>query len=288
MRLKETYEQLVSIEKRVEELKKEVDALRRKTFGEVSTKEDVAKRFFSELAESYEEIKSADKELQEKQSSLEKSEEELKNIQQNFLRTLTEVRFPLKLGAEGIEVKENEVVFHFETEVEKAILDKIAEFLGPESLSFENVEIQTSAIIVQNCKHITDAMEAVMPHVENKIRNAATTMLEVDKYVTELRGRDEKIQKMLYVLFKAGDKALSKKEMEIKSNLEKGALRGVLYVVLNRDQYLKKTENGKYTLTEIGKRVIQRYIQRYGSPIEERKSAIEPLSNYQDSSSQGD
>lgn len=283
--LREKYEQLISIEKEVERLKKEVADLKRATFGEVSAEEDVAKRFFSELAESSEEIRNAEKEFQEKQDSLEKLMEELKNAEQDFLRTLTDVKFPLKIGAEGIEVREKEVIFHFDTEIEKAILDKIVRFLGPESLSSGNVEIQTSGIVVRDSQQVTDAMKAVMSHVENKIRKAAMKMLEVDKYVTELRSRDHKIQRMLYVLFEAGDKALSKKEIEIKSNLEKGALRGVLYVVLNRDQYLKKVETGKYTLTEIGKRVMQRYVQRYGSPIEERKGTTKTLPNYQDLSS---
>lgn len=275
-----SYEQLTDAEKEKIELEKEVADLKRKTYGTASTKEDIARRFFAELAESSEGIEDANKELQDKIKASKKADEKLKNAKQNFLRTLTQMRFPFKLGEKVIEKRENDIIFNFEEEIKREVLEKIAEFLGLESLKNESVIIGSSDITAKNFLDASKAMEAVMSHVENKIRKNASTHLEIDKYVTELRNRDDKIQKMLYVLFET-DKALSKKELEMGSKLEKGALRGVLYVVLKRDPYLRKVGSSKYELTEIGKRVVSEYVRKYGSPLEKDEEHKSSLSNFQ-------
>jgi len=277
--LRAKYEQLISIEKEYEKKKKEVAELKRATFGEISDKEDLARKFYSELAESHEEIKTAERKVQEEQALLEKLEEDLKKAEQDFLTVLSKIRFPLRIGAEGIEVREKEIVFLFDSAIDEGILNKISEFLGSEAISSKKVEIRTNGIAVKGCQEVTEAMEAVLNHVESRIRKAATNMLKTDSYVTELRNRDYKIQRMLYVLYKAGDKPLSRKDIEVRSKLKKGDLRGVLYVVLNRDPYLKKVEKGKYVLTDIGKRVMKRFIEKYGSPIEEEENATTPQLN---------
>lgn len=286
--LKTSYEQLIQAEQNVEAVKNEVNELRRVAFGAVSAKEDVAKKFFSELAESSEEIIHADKEYQEKKDTLDILEKELEDAKQNFLRTLTEIRFPFKFGAEGIETNENETIFHYDTGIDESILNRMADIIGSESLSSENIEIRTDGIVVKNSQTVTEAMEIVLQHVEARIRKASTQMLEVDKYVTELKNRDYKIQRMLYALFEADDEILSRKDMEIKSKLEKGELRGVLYAVLDRDPYVRKVGTGRFTLTEIGRRVMQRYAQMYGSPIDEVGNISKPLTEYSNSPNKED
>lgn len=278
--LQETYGQLVSLRERVAELREEVVKLREAAFGEVSAEEDIAKKFFSELALSTDQIRNTERDLHEKKNLLRESEKRLKEVEEAFLKILTRLKFPLKLGSEGIEKNDNEIIFHFDEEIEKGILDEIRAYLGDESLCCNKVEIQTDKIVARNVENVSDAMKEVMSHVESKIWKAATGILEVDKYVVELKNRDEKIQKMLYTLLESGDKPLSKKEMEAKSNLEPGALRGVLYFVLKRDPYMKEVEKGRFLLTEIGKRVMQRYHEKYGSPIRKEKVSTKTLVNY--------
>lgn len=268
--LRDAYEHLVSAENAYEIKKRKVAELERATFGEISRNKDLARRFFTELAESPEEVRTANKKVQEEKASLKKLEEDFQNAQQNFLTTLGEIRFPLKMGAEGIEARENEIVFRFDSEIDKDILDKISKYLGPESISSKDVEVKTDGIVVRDYQEVTDAMEKVLTHVEIKIRKAAANMLKLDSYVVQLHNRDYKIQRMLYVLYEA-DMPLRRRDMEIRSKLESGDLRGVLYLVRDRDPYLKQLDGGEFTLSDIGKRVMERYVEKYGSPMEEEE-----------------
>jgi predicted transcriptional regulator len=264
---------LLDARKKVEELEQEVSRLKQATFGEVTAEEDIAKKFFSELALSSEQVKSSEKELQEKKSLLDQAQKSKKEAMDSFLKSLTTMRFPLKLGSEGIEKKGNTVIFYFGEELDKGLLDEIRNNLESDCFSSSKVEIHGDKIIAKGFDDVSEAMKEVMSHVETKIWKVAGGILEVDKYVLELRTRDEKIQKMLYVLSEAG-KPLTKKEMEALANLQPGDLRGVLYIVLKRDPYLREGERGQYYLTEIGKRIMQRYKEKYPSPIHEETETI--------------
>jgi predicted transcriptional regulator len=86
---------------------------------------------------------------------------------------------------------------------------------------------------------------------------------------------------MLYILWESEGKPLTKKEMETKAKLQSGDLRGVLYVVLKRDPYLlREGEKGQYYLTEVGKRIMQRYKERYGTPFGKEAESLKTLKNF--------
>jgi len=281
LKLKEIYQKLVEIRQKKKSLQEEIENLKRKAFGEVSDEENIAKRFFSELAISSDEVEGVERELQEKKRLLNDAEREEKEVRDAFLKALTTLKFPLKVGSEGIERSGNKIIFHFDQTIEKGIFDEISSCIGKDWLSSENVEIHCDKIVAKNFEKVTDAMAAVLDHVENKIWKAASGMLKIEELVIKLRSRDEKIQKMLYVLYKA-DKPLTKIEIERKANLQPGDLRGVLYLVLRRDPYLlKKVGKGQFSLTEFGKKVMERYDQTYGSPlVEEKKDTVKSLINF--------
>lgn len=277
----EEYEQLKLTRNKINELEKEVAELRKATFGEVSVEEDVARRFFNEIAISAEEVRSKEEELNKKNQELKELKVQLKKADENFLKALTGLKFPLKFGSEGINKQNNEISFLYNVEISKEKLEEICRKLGDDSLSSDDVEIQTDRIVVKNVSSVSEAMEKVMGHIEKKIWKAATGILGIDKDVKTLRNREEKIQKMLYALFEAGDKPLSKKEMEMRAGLELGDLRGVLYVVLDRDPYIKKVSKGLYKLTEVGKKVMEKYKEKYGSPIaKEEEETGKTLENF--------
>jgi len=85
---------------------------------------------------------------------------------------------------------------------------------------------------------------------------------------------------MLYVLWEAEGRALTKKEMETRAKLKPGDLRGVLYIVLRRDPYIREAEKGQYCLTEVGKKVMQRYKEKYGSPFDKETESPKTLKNF--------
>ena len=277
--VKENYEKLLTARKKVTELEGEVTKLKRDTFGEVTAEEDVAKKFFSELAISVDQIKGTEKELQEKKSLLEQAKKEEKETTDAFLKSLTTMRFPLKLGPEGIEKQGDNIIFNFSEELHKGLLDEIRKSLEPDCFSSSKVEIQGDKIIAKGFEDVSDAMKEVLSHIETKIWKVAGGILEVDKYVLKLKTRNEKIKKMLYVLLEAG-KPITKKEMEAHAGLQPGDLRGVLYVVLKRDPYIREGEKGQYYLSEIGKRIMQRYKEKYGSPIYKEIESSKTLKNF--------
>lgn len=274
------YEQLKLIRDKIAECEKEVAELREATFGAMSVEEEVARRFFNEIAISTEEIRSKEEELSRKSQELKELQVQLKKAEENFLKALTRLKFPLKLGSEGINKQDNEVAFLYNMEIPKEKLQEIRRKLGDDSLASNDVEIQTDKIVVKNVSSVSEAMEKVMNHIEKKIWKAATGILEIDKDVKKLKSREEKIQRMLYVLFEAGDKPLSKKEIEIRAGLKPGDLRGVLYLVLDRDPYIKKVSKGLYKLTEVGKKVMAKYKEMYGSPITKEEKTGKTLENY--------
>jgi hypothetical protein len=278
--VKENYGKLVDARKKTAQLEEEVTKLKQDAFGEVTAEEDIAKKFFSQLAVSTDQMKDTERELQEKKNLLEQAKKEEKETMDAFLKSLTTMRFPLKMGSEGIERKDNTIIFLFSEELDKDLLEEIHKNLEPDCFTSTKVQIQGDKIIAKGFDDVSEAMKEVMSHVETKIWKASSGILEVDKYVSELKTRDEKIQKMLYVLWEAGGKPLTKKEMETRAKLQTGDLRGVLYVVLKRDPYLREGEKGQYYITEVGKRVMQRYKEKYGSPFYKEAESSKTLKNF--------
>lgn len=193
------------------------------------------------------------------------------------------MKFPLKTGSEGIQKRNGEVVFLFDREIENAVLREVEKLLGID-LSTDRIKILSNQIEVKDVTSIPDGMKLTIEKVE-KIRKAAMNQLKIDDYVKELKTRDEKIQMMLYVLYEA-EKPLSRREMETKAGLEPASLRGVLYYVEKSDPYLKKLERGKFELTPLGKNVMEKYKEKYSSPLLKKDDLLEQkktLENYQSS-----
>jgi len=99
--VKENYGKLVDVRKKVSQLEEEIAKLKQEVFGEVTAEEDIAKKFFSQIAISTDQIKDTEKELQEKKSLIEQAKKEEKDAMDAFLKSLTTMRFPLKLGPES-------------------------------------------------------------------------------------------------------------------------------------------------------------------------------------------
>ena len=106
-------------------------------------------------------------------------------------------------------------------------------------------------------------MDQAMSRIQ-ELRSKANMMIDVEQYVDDINSRDEKIVKTLYVLHKSNN-PLSKKEIEERIGVDAGDLRGTLYYVLDNDPYLKKSDS-EFSLSDMGRRVIEAYIEQYGSP----------------------
>lgn len=260
----EIIKQIIQKEGELKNLENETVQLRSAVFGSESVDRDLATTFYREIAETSSGLESQKETLQETEKSLKDQKNELNELKKNAYNKLTNVKFPLKTGSEGIQKSNGDIVFLFDREIEDEVLREIEKLLGIE-LSSGKVNISSNQIEVKDATSIKDAMKLTIEQVE-KIRKAAMNQLKTDDYVKELNTRDQKIQMMLYVLYEAG-KPLTRKDMETKAGLEPASLRGVLYVVEKRDPYLKKLDRGTFELTPLGKNVMEKYKEKYGSPL---------------------
>lgn len=259
----EIIKQIIQTESEIKKLQSEAVQLRSAAFGSESVDENLATKFYREIGETSSELETQKETLQQTEKSLEERKAKLDDLKKDAYKKLADVKFPLKTGSEGIQMKNGTVTFLFDREIDNGVLQKVEKLLGIE-LSSGNINILSNQIELKEVTSLPEAMKQVIEQVE-RMRKAAMNQLKIDDYVKELRTRDEKIQMMLYVLYEAG-KPLSRKDMETKAGLEPASLRGVLYVVEKRDPYLKKLDRGKFELTPLGRNVMEKYKKKYGSP----------------------
>jgi len=181
--VKENYGKLVDVRKKVSQLEEEIAKLKQEVFGEVTAEEDIAKKFFSQIAISTDQIKDTEKELQEKKSLIEQAKKEEKDAMDAFLKSLTTMRFPLKLGPESIEKKDDTITFLFSEELDKDLLKEIRENLGEDCFTSTKIQIQEGKIMTKGFDDVSEAMKEVINHVESKIWKAASDMLGVESSI---------------------------------------------------------------------------------------------------------
>lgn len=195
-------------------------------------------------------------ELEQEVSEL---EQEIDELEEKLQRKFTEIRFPFDETIENRE--EEEVAFPFADPILEEVIEALDDVIR-NNVNGGEVELRTEEIVVYT-DDVSEAISAVENFAE-EIREAARHELNTDEYVEKLASRDVKIQRMLYELYESDD-SLAKKELEERSGVEKGGLRGVLYSVYDRDQYLVK-ENKKYSLSEIGQSVMEKFAERHEKP----------------------
>jgi uncharacterized coiled-coil protein SlyX len=246
------------LQNKVRDQQERLRELQSEMFGNGSEEtEQKAREFFSSVGGDGD-SSGRSREIDELRSSLSEAETELETTREELQKLLVDVRFPLN---ETIDPDENEVEFPYTEEIPQEVITAI-EIALDEDLSEEPVSIDTDAIRV-NTSDVDGAMDLAMNRIET-LRSKANMMVDVEQYVDELHGRDEKIVKTLYTLQQA-EEPLTKGELEERIGVESGDLRGSLYYVLDNDPYLQKSDS-QFSLTDIGKRVIEAYCEHYGVP----------------------
>lgn len=242
----------------IEEVQGRIEELQTEMFGEGSEEtEQKAREFFSNVGQ-VQEDESRTEEIDELRDELDEIERSLEAAREELQELLVNVQFPLN---ETIDVRDDEIAFPYSEEVPREVLNAI-ELVLNEELDRNGVTFDTDEIRVETTD-VDEAMDRVMSRTED-LRDRANMMVDADQYVEEIRDRDEKLAKFLYVLYQSGE-ALSKKELEERTGVKSGALRGQLYYVLNNDPYLEKNEQ-KFSLSDTGRRVMEAYVDRYDPP----------------------
>ncbi|WP_152040400.1 hypothetical protein [Salinigranum salinum] len=246
-RYQEIQDELGSIQSQLQEARSE-------KFGTDSSEtEERARAFFADVTDNGGEIEDID-ELKEKlrqtQAERETTRDKLWDLLKNFQLPLDH---SIKQTDDGL------VMFPYDRELTPEVTQSIEDVLTDVDLTKNGVQMGQNAVIAD-----TDDVEEAMDMVQNridKIRASANIRGEIDQEVENLRSRDEKLVKALYVLHKE-EHPLSKAELEDRIEVEDGALRGVLYYSFKNDEYL--TKNGKeFSLSELGEMVMEQYAQHY-------------------------
>lgn len=255
----DTAKEYCEVQNRIEEVKHEIDELREQAFGGGSERtEEKARELFSEVSSTGGDSSNTEelKALREEESEL---NDQLAELENDLLEKLVNVRFPLD---ETIQGDEPPVEFPFSESIDSAVLDAISAALG-ENIRDGEVKIQTDAIMVETAS-IDDAIKAVEREISD-IRDRADANLNVPEQVQKVKDRDPKVAAILHVLKENNNEPMAKAEMEDAIGLDRGDLRGQLYYVLEHDPYLKKGDDG-FTLKPNGKKVIERFVHKYGVP----------------------
>lgn len=239
-------------------MQNQIEEIQAEIFGDGSEEtEQKARKFFSNVGQ-VQEGESRAQEIDELRDELDETERSLENAREKLQELLVNVQFPLN---ETIDIREDEVAFPYSEEVSQEVLNAI-ELVLNEELDENGVTFGTDEIRVETTD-VDKAMDLVMNRTED-LRNRANMLVDVDQYVEDIRDRDEKLAKVLYVLYNSNG-MLSKKELEERIGVESGALRGQIYYVLDNDPYLEKNEQ-KFSLSDTGRRVMQEYVDRYDPP----------------------
>jgi len=239
------------------ETEQKLSELKSNTFGTDSEEaEEKARSFFEDAGTG--EGAGKTQEIDETKQKLNDIEQKLDELQEEILRDLTEVKFPFN---ETIDQRDGSVAFPFTKELPEetiGVINSVVQNGGEKG----TVEFEREGLIV----HTDDVTEAIgeVEEFANKLRKSAQHELNTEDYAKELSERDIKIQRMLYELYES-DEPLVKKDLEMKTGVEKGGLRGVLYHVHDNEPYLVK-ENKKYHLSDIGEDVVEKFLEQFEVP----------------------
>lgn len=257
-KLKEKAKSFIDLQETKDEKQSQLKDLQAEMFGEDSEEtEQKAREFFSNVG-GLEQQSSKTQEIDELRGELVELEDSLETTREELQELLVEVQFPLN---ETIGVGDDQVEFPYSEEVPQEVIDAI-EIVLEVDLSEDGVTIDTDAIRAETTD-VDEAMDRAMDRID-ELRSKANMMVDVEQYVDDIYGRDEKLAKALYVLYQT-DESLPKKEIEKRIGVETGDLRGQLYYVLDNDPYLKKSDQ-EFSLSDTGERVMEAYIDRYGRP----------------------
>ncbi|GAA0676227.1 hypothetical protein ACFQDG_01895 [Natronoarchaeum mannanilyticum] len=257
-KLEEKANKFITQQEKLREKQENLSELQTDVFGADSEEtEEKAREFFSDVG-GLEQKSSKTQEIDELRDELEELKDALETTREELQELLVEVQFPLN---ETVNVSDDVVEFPYSAEIPQSVIDAIEAVLQVD-LSEDGVVIDTDAIRVKTTD-VDEAMDQAMNRID-ELRSKANTMVDVEQYVNEINGRDEKLAKTLYVLYQT-ENALTKKELEKRIGVETGELRGQLYYVLENDPYLKKSDQ-KFSLSDTGERVTEAYIDRHGRP----------------------
>lgn len=249
---------IVEKHREAEQKQNRIEEIQTKMFGQGSEEtEQKAREFFSNVGQ-VEEGGSKTEEIDELRDELQDIEQSIETTREELQELLVNVQFPLN---ETIDVRDNKIAFPYSEEIPQQVIDAIEMVLN-EELDNDSVTIDTDEIRVKTAD-VDEAMDRVMDRTRS-LRSKANMMVDVDQYVDDIHDRDEKLAKALYVLYQSGE-PLSKKELEERIGMEPGALRGMLYYVLDNDPYLEKSEK-KFSLSDTGDRVMEAYVDRHDPP----------------------
>lgn len=254
----ERAKKMTGLQQEVNEQQERLEQLQSEMFGNDSREtEEKAREFFSNVGGDRKNS-GRTQEIDELRARLSESKSKLETVREELQKLLVEIRFPLN---ETITTENDKVEFPYDEDIPQEVIDAIEIALG-EDLNGDPVSIDNDAIRV-HATEVDEAMDMAVDRIES-LRSKANNILDVEGYVEELHDRDQKIIKTLYALQQA-DRPLSKSEIEKRIGVDNGVLRGNLYYVLDNDPYLKKSDS-QFSLTDVGKRVIEVYCRHHGVP----------------------
>lgn len=255
-KLEEKARKFHELQKSVKSKQDELEELQAGTFGTDSEDaEERARDFFSNV--SVDNGAGQTEQIDDLRDDISTLEDKLDEIIVDLRENIVDLELPFE---QVIEPKEGTVEFPFTEQVPTEVIDAMDGVLDEDVTNGEAVLTPNSLVV--EAEDVGNAIEKAESFIEG-LRANARTKVDIDEYLEELRDRDAKVRKTLFIL--SQEEPLAKKEIEARMGVETGTLRGQLYYIVDNDPYLKK-QDGKFSLTETGRDVIESYVAEYGAP----------------------
>lgn len=260
---KQEYEALTNKRKKLEIEKKEVE--------EKQKKEDKFLEFVLRAQPKKTKADEVSKNLQQTTNQLESLSDSLNNARTDILKKIKELRFPIDPHNSSV----NGSITKFETiegaAFEEETLRTLCELLDlPYPLNFEGTTFYPNEVVV-NAASVDEAMNQIVQSVQGlrfKISDLLNAYSNIDKLCERVRSSN-RYAPILESLF-VSDKPLSVAELAKLTGFDENITYQACYNML-RDRWspnpIKKTSDGKFSLTTTGEITMKRYTEKYGFSI---------------------
>lgn len=272
VKTKQEYEALTNKRKKLETEKKEVEEQQKKEdkFLEVVLLAERKKTKVDEVL----------KNLQQTTNQLESLFNSLNSSRTDILKKLKRLPFPIDPHNSSV----NGSVTKFGTiegiAFEEETLRTLCELLdAPYPLSFEGTSFHPDEVVV-NVASVDEAMNKIVQSVQAlrfKVSDLLNAYSNIDKLCERIRSSN-RYAPILEALF-VSNKPLSVAELTQQTGFSKNIAYQACYNML-RDRWspnpIKKTPDGKFSLTTSGEITMKRYTEKYGFSLSRAQGALPP------------
>lgn len=214
--------------------------------------------------------------LEYKQSEIGVVSTTLEKSRTKILKQAKSLRFPIDLRRLKKVNGQFEIAYFEDIALEEEALKVLSELLDLDSpLKYEGVTYLKDGIILGADSH-EEALEKVVNSVQSLrllIDNQLNVYSSIDEFCNRIHG-SHRYAITITELFKASE-PIELEELSRRTGIDRSTLYQALYDLASRSNWnphpVKKMPDGRYDLTNVGRLVMNRYVEKYQEPLPLKK-----------------